>query len=167
MDTASLSRRFSVRPLQESDIEAIFHLCEKNTLYYQYCPPYVSRDTIRRDMQALPPGKEMRDKHYLGFFSGSRLTAVLDLIDGYPDPETAFFGFFMVDVSFQHQGIGSAVITELCESLKEQGFREIRLCRAKGNPQPEAFWRKNGFRETGVLYDTGTCTVIVLQKRLI
>ena len=34
--------------------------------------------------------------------------------------------------------------------LKGQGFEEVRLCRIRGNPQPEAFWHKNGFTDIGL-----------------
>ena len=34
----------------------------------------------------------------------------------------------------------------------------------EGNPQAEQFWCKNGFRETGVTYNSDEYTVIVAQK---
>ena len=166
MNTASLSAQYSVRALDERDTETVFRLCRENTLYYQHCPPFVTPESIRRDMHALPPGKQPEDKHYLGFFDGEELIAVLDLIDGYPTPETAFFGFFMTAVPLQRQGIGSRIIGEVCDDLKKQGYREVRLCRVAGNPQPEAFWRKNGFQETGLTSKTDLYTVIILRKEL-
>ena len=117
-------------------------------------------------MQTLPPGKEPRDKHYLGFFKGEELVCILDLINGYPDPPTAFWGFFMMAVPYQKQGIGSAIVSELCRALKDQGFREVRLCRVIGNPQPEAFWHKNGFTETGIINETENYTTAVMSRLL-
>ena len=166
IESAGLSRKFRVQPLTEDDIPRVFALCRENPLYYQHCPPFVTPESIRRDMQALPPGKEPQDKHYLGYFDGDELIAVLDLINGYPNPDTAFFGFFMVAAPYQGRGIGSAIISELCDMLKMQGFAEIRLCRVIGNPQPEAFWRKNGFAETGTAYNTDKYPVIVMKKEL-
>ena len=154
-DIAAFSEKYAVRPLTEDDIEAVFALCRGNPQYYEYCPPAVTRDSIRRDMQILPPGKGPEDKYFLGLFDGKDLAAVMDMIDGYPDPGTAYLGFFMVAAPYQHRGIGSAVIAGLCKALERQGFREIRLCRIKGNPQPEAFWHKNGFTELDLPYDTG------------
>ena len=49
----------------EEDIPEILALCEKNTLYYRYCPPFVSEQSIRDDMNALPPGKTVSDKYYV------------------------------------------------------------------------------------------------------
>ena len=166
MRTDEFSTRYRVRPLLEADIEQILKLCSGNPLYYEYCPPFVSAESIRSDMRALPPGKQAEDKHYLGYFDGADLIAVLDLIDGYPGPESAFIGFFMTESSLQGRGIGTEIIAELCAALKDQGFTEIRLCRAEGNPQPKAFWHKNGFAENGLSYNTNGYTVFVLRKVL-
>lgn len=166
MNIDGLSKEYRVRPLTEQDVEAIFSLCRENTQYYEYCPPFVTPDSIRRDMRMLPPGKQPEDKYYLGFFDGEDLIAVLDLVDGYPNPETIFFGFFMTALPVQHRGVGSRIISEVCASLKEQGYREVRLCRVEGNPQPEAFWRKNGFTETGLTSKEELYTVIILKKDL-
>ena len=69
-------------------------------------------------------------------------------------------------LSLQNAGVGSRIVGDLCAALRDEGFSAVRLGRAKGNPQPERFWRKNGFRETGVEYDAGGYTVIVLQRDL-
>ncbi len=166
VNITGLSGKYDVRPLTEAAIGAVFALCRENPQYYRYCPPFVTPDSIRRDMHTLPPGKEPRDKFYLGFFDGEELIAVLDLINGYPDPSTAFCGFFMLAASCQGHGTGSSIVSELCAALKEQGFSEIRLCRAEGNPQPEAFWRKNGFTETGITGSRENHTVIVMRREL-
>ena len=166
MNITTLSERYLVRELTEQDAETVFRLCRENPQYYEFCPPFVTPESVLRDMRMLPPGKGPEDKHYLGFFDGQDLIAVLDLIDGYPDPETAYFGFFMTALPLQHQGIGSRIITDVCDSLKKQGYHEVRLCRVEGNPQPEAFWRKNGFQETGLTSKQELYTVIILRKEL-
>ena len=160
------SDHYQVRRLTEEDVEVIFSLCKRNRLYYEYCPPFVTRESIRRDMQALPPNKSMEDKHYIGWFDKDSLIAVMDLVNRYPNAQTAFIGFFMMDVSVQRKGIGSAIISGLCECLRVQRYKAVRLGWVKGNPQSEAFWHKNQFVETGVTYDTDGYTVIVAQREL-
>ena len=169
MDVSRLSGRFFVQKLAEDDARTVYELCRKNPLYYRYCPPFVTEESILRDMRALPPRTAPSDKFYLGYYDGSRLIAVLDLILGYPAGEAAFIGFFMTDPAVQIQGIGSAIVGELCQALKKAGFAEVRLGWVKGNPQAEHFWRKNGFRETGITYETGDevpYTVTVARKSL-
>lgn len=166
MDIKLLSRRYFVRRLAEDDIAAIYELCRKNTLFYKYCPPFVTNERIVNDMKALPPNKDYDDKFYLGYYDGEKLIAVIDLILRFPNDDTAFVGFFTTDVSVQNSGVGSGIIDELSSYLKKTGFSSIRLGWVKGNPQAEHFWKKNGFAETGVTYDTDGYTVVVAQRIL-
>ena len=135
-------------------------------MFYQYCPPFVSEDLIRKDMRALPPKKTYADKFYLGYFDGDRLIAVMDYIRAFPNEQTTFLGFFMVERSVQGQGIGSGIISDLCDYLMKSGVSYIRLGWVKDNPQAEHFWHKNQFKETGVSYETDGYTVIVAQRDL-
>ncbi|MFR3728032.1 GNAT family N-acetyltransferase [Lacrimispora sp.] len=161
-----LSRRYKVKRLEEFDIPQIYDLCKDNSLYYQYCPPFVTHDSIKEDLNALPQGKTNREKYFVGFYQDNMLMAVLDVISGYPNEETAYIGFFMVSQQAQNKGIGTAIITEVCQSLKEIGFSYIRLAYVKGNPQSQAFWIKNNFKNTGKEAEAQGCKVVVLQKNL-
>ena len=161
-----LSGKYEVRRLSEADITEVLALCEKNTLYYQYCPPFVSEQSIHDDINALPPGKNMTDKYYVGYYEGERLIAVMDLIMAFPDKTTAFIGFFMTDVDVQSKGLGTSLMSELCCAMSQIGMKEVRLGWVKGNPQAEHFWKKNGFKETGATNETEEYTVIVAHKEL-
>ena len=70
----------------------------------------------------------------------------MDLITAYPDDETAFIGFFMLNIKYQHKGIAYRIIKESIEYLKTEGYKKIRLGADKGNPQSYSFWDKNGLR---------------------
>ncbi len=166
MEVSSLSERYGVRELGPYDVPEILEICRGNPLFYRHCPPPVSEKRIAEDMNALPPGKEKKDKHYLGYFDGKKLIAVMDLILGYPDGETAFIGFFMTDASVQNAGVGSGIVEELCAALSSMGFRSVRLGWVRGNPQAEGFWHRNGFAETGAAYDTDGYTVVVARREL-
>lgn len=165
MEIESLSKKYRVSKLGEKDIPAILKVCEGNPQYYAYCPPAVSAESIRQDMRALPPGKELQDKYYLGFWDGEILIAVLDLILEYPNKDTAFIGFFMMNQDMQGKGVGSDIVEEICTHLKEQ-FLAVRLGYVKGNPQSEHFWKKNGFLPTGVISKTEAYDVVVMEKRI-
>lgn len=70
----------------------------------------------------------------------------MDLITAYPDDETAFIGFFMLNIKYQHKGIASRIIKESIEYLKTKGHKKIRLGVDKDNPQSISFWKKNGYK---------------------
>lgn len=161
-----LSKQYTVKQLTGTDVAVVYALCKENPLYYQYCPPFVTEDSIRADMKALPPRKIKEDKYYLGFYESEALVAVMDLILGFPNDETAFVGFFMTNKQFQGKGIGTELMQEVYTYLKQCGFKFVRLCFAKGNPQSEHFWLKNGFIPTGVEVQNEGYVAVVLQKEL-
>ena len=146
MDVSLLSGRYQVRCLTPADVPEIYTLCKENPLFYRHCPPFVTEQSILDDMQALPPNKTSADKFYVGYYDGTNLIAIMDLIRAYPRDEIAFIGFFMTAADVQNAGIGTGIITELCGCLKDMGFSAVRLGWVPGNPQAVHFWHKNGFR---------------------
>ena len=146
MDINLLSKRFEVRRLDRNYVEMIYDMSYKNEIYYEYHPPFVTRESIIEDMEALPPQKNYDDKYYLGFFEDNLLVANMDLILGYPIEEIAFIGLFMTNVQYQNKGIGSNIIGDICNYLKQLGYKKVRLGVDKGNLQSYSFWSKNGFR---------------------
>lgn len=117
-------------------------MCQGNKLYYRYCQAELSREQILSDLYIRPEGLREDDKYYLGFFKDEVLVAVLDILDGYPDEETCFIGFFMVNILFQGQGIGSEIIESLLAYIKKVGKAKVLLGIDKGNSQSKAFWQK-------------------------
>ena len=72
----------------------------------------------------------------------------------------------MMELSLQGAGIGSMIITELCEYLYSLSYEYIRLGCVDGNKQSEAFWKKNQFTDTGFRNHTPDYTVIVMNRML-
>jgi RimJ/RimL family protein N-acetyltransferase len=108
----------------------------------------------------------LSDKYYLGFYQDGALIAVMDLISGYPNAENAFIGFFMTAQETQGKGVGSSIIAEICQFLKQAGFSFVRLGYAKGNLQSEAFWMKNKFEQTGEEVSADGYVLVVMQRCL-
>lgn len=153
-----MDRAMDVRPLTGADVEAVLKLCQGNPLFYAHHPPAPTRKRILEDMEALPPGKTLADKHFLGFWQGETLAGVMDLILGYPDDACIYIGFFMIDQALQGRGFGTGIVEAVLSRLRQAGFRRVELGIDRGNPQSQAFWVKNGFRETrrGLVYITMT-----------
>ena len=160
------SERYAARPLTASDADAILTLCAENEQFYRYHPPLATKESVLEDLSALPPGKSAADKHYLGFFDGEGLVAVLDLIERYPQEDGAYIGFFMTRKAVQGRGVGSALIGELLNELREEGFRRVRLAVDRGNPQSKAFWEKNGFVLTGEEMPHDASAYLLMEREL-
>lgn len=166
MEINKLSSNYHVRLLDYNDVNVIYNLCCGNELFYQYHPPFVTKESIMDDMQALPPGKTENDKYYVGYFKGKELAAVLDLILGYPNEKTVYFGFFMVDKVYQGKGIGTQIISECADYLAKLKFEKIRLAIDRGNPQSEAFWTKNGLKKTEEMVKNQESAYIPMERQL-
>ena len=160
------SERYAARPLTESDADAILTLCAENEQFYRYHPPLATKESILEDLTALPPGKNAADKHYLGFFDEEGLTAVLDLIERYPQEDGAYIGFFMTRKAVQGRGVGSALIGELLDELRKASCKKVRLAVDRGNPQSKAFWEKNGFALTGEEFPHGDSAYLPMERAL-
>lgn len=158
--------KYAVRPLTAEDAEEILALCAENGQFYRYHPPMATRENILADMTALPPGKCAADKHYLGFFDRETLVAVLDLIEHYPQHNTAYIGFFMTKKERQGCGLGTSLIGKLFDELRKEKFCRVRLAIDRGNPQSKAFWEKNGFALTGEEFPHDDSAYLPMEREL-
>ena len=140
-----ISDKYTVRTITEADVPMLYAWMQRNDQYYRYCGGETSPGRIRQDLTLCPPGIPLAQKYYVGFFAAGTLVAVMDLVDGYPDADTVFIGFFMMNKSLQGRGVGTALVSEVLAYLTALGFAAVRLGLDKENPQPNHFWRKNGF----------------------
>ena len=145
MDIKLLSKKYVVRRLDINDVDIIYDMSCKNEIFYKYHPPFVTKQSIVEDMEALPPNKSYDDKYYIGFFEDNTLVANMDLILGYPTEEIAFIGLIMTNVLYQNKGVGSQIVRDVCTYLKLLGYKKVRIGVDKENPQSNSFWNKNGF----------------------
>ena len=127
IEITELSTVYKIRKMEDSDAEEILNLCNENTQYYESCGKQPSKELILSDLHITPPGISEADKHYIGFFEKEKLIAVMDLIDGYPESDTAFIGFFMMRKDAQGRNIGSSIISEAAGYLKRTGKKRIML----------------------------------------
>ncbi len=140
-----LSDSHTIRRLTDADVPMLYAWMLRNDQYFRYCGGSTTPERVRQDLTLCPPGTTPAQKHYVGFFDAGTLVAVMDLIDGYPDADTAFIGFFMMNRELQGQGTGTAIVRDVLAALRALGYTAVRLGIDKENPQSNHFWRKNGF----------------------
>lgn len=166
MKIQQLSSRYTVKQFTEEDIPDIYALCKSNPTYYKHMKMEPTPENLKESMTALPRGMTMENKIFAGFYQGGCLIALLDLILGYPDCNTAFIGWFMMHKALQGEGIGSAIVKDILSCVKKEGFSYVRLGYIKGNAESESFWKKNGFLPTGSESKTDDYTIVVMERAL-
>ena len=145
IDITKISNKYSIRVLSVSGIDPILKIYKQNPLFYNYTSSQPTREQVISDMTITPRGIDPSDKYFFGFIENNDLIAIMDLVDGYPKPEIAFIGLFMMNQEYQGRQIGTEIISETAEYLRALGKAAIRLAIDKGNPQSTHFWKKNGF----------------------
>ena len=165
IDISLLSSHYDVRRLNDSDADDILSLCKENAQFYLYCEAQATKEQALDDMHVTPPGIDVSDKYYVGFYQEEELIAVMDLIDGYPEKGIAWIGFFMMDKNHQGKELGSAIISETVSYLKSIGMHAIRLGIDKGNPQSTHFWKKNDFKIIKEV-PRGEWAILVAERKL-
>ena len=166
IDVTRLSTRYAVRALTERDADAVLAIYRENGLFFRHCGAKPTREQVLEDMTVTPPKTATSAKHFVGFFREEELIAVMDLIDGYPTPDVAYLGLFMLKAAEQGKRRGSAILRETEASLKAEGFRAIRLAINKGNPQSTHFWQKNGYAILREVDKDGWGTLLEAEKTL-
>lgn len=166
MNIKEVSNEYSVKKLTEDDLILCYNLMKTNPLYFEHCPPKLTKDTPKNDMYALPPNKTYEDKYYIGFFLEKELIAIADIILKYPNNETVFLGFFMVDQKYQGKNIGSKIINEIEKYFGLIGYSYIRLGYVQTNPQSKKFWEKNKYIPTGLTAKTDDYDIVIMEKRI-
>lgn len=157
---------YPARRLTEADAAQVCALMQGNPLFYRYHPPQPTPESIRTDMTALPPGKAMEDKWFVGFYDGDCLIAVMDLILNYPAADTAFIGLFMTAHDRQGCGLGSRILRDCIARLAAAGYHRLRLAVDEGNPQSLAFWTKNGFVLTGEVHPNDFSAYLPMERSI-
>ena len=166
LNISQLSTKYRIKKMEEEDISRILNLENSNPLYFAYCPPRPCRETVLKDLKALPEGKSFEDKFYIGFFENDRLIAIMDFILSFPKEDTIFIGLFMMDSKESGKGKGSAIIIEALTAWKRAGYKKVRLAYMKGNMQSSSFWRKCGFTETGVEKENEQGVAVIMEKNV-
>ena len=99
MNLNSISTKYVLKKLDLNFSNIVYNLCKENKKYYKFRPPFVTIESIERDILSSPPNKNLDDCYYIGIFENNNLIAVLHLVDKYPNDKTVYIAFFMVKFS--------------------------------------------------------------------
>jgi len=165
LDIQSLGTGYEVRRLTEADITDVVLLMRSNRRHWRKMGVKPSRSRLTEIISSVPGATGGEDSYFVGFYDDDAdLVAVLDLICGYPEPDDAFIGWFMVDDAQQGRGVGSAIFADVRASMKAQGYDHLEVRCPKESAPSLAFWHAQGFELDGTQSDGGGYTVVGLQR---
>lgn len=159
-------KNYCVTPINNSNVNEVFDLCKHNNKYYSHLQETATLDGVKNIVNELPPNTTLDNKYFVGFYKDNKLVAILDLIDGYPNKNTAFIGLFMVDINLQGLGVGKGIISKLLKFLKSKKYSSCDLGVIETNIEAISFWEKLGFEKTGKIYNHEKYNVIMMSNKL-
>ena len=144
---ARLLPQWEIRPVGEDDFDAVLAMEERCGEFFALCGVPITAESMRRDMAELPPRCVPEQKHYAAFWKDGAPWIVLDVVEGWPRPGTAFVGLFIVDPALRRQGTGRTVMDAVLKAAKGAGFDRARLGCLLSNTAGHRFWEAMGFRD--------------------
>ncbi|MBL0612786.1 GNAT family N-acetyltransferase [Aeromonas jandaei] len=137
-----------LRRLQPSDAPALQRLLELAPAYQAAVSDEpLSAHAAEEELVACPPGLPLSAKHLIGRWEEGELTAVVDLLRGYPDSTTAYLGLLLVGEPWQGAGRGLALYRHACSLARSWGATRLRLSVIASNESALSFWQRRGFTE--------------------
>ena len=115
--------RWSVRPLTGEDLEA-----------------------SGLSLSSPHPRCQPQQEQVLALELEDRFVAVLDIITGYPRPNTLWIDQLQISGGLRRQGLGQEIISALCQAGAGAGLERIRLSCLQSDPGGRSFWEAVGFQ---------------------
>lgn len=97
-----------------------------------------------------PPGCDPGETQRLGLFQDRALVGVAELSFGFPAPGDGYLGLQILIPEARGKGLGRIFLREIEARARATGAGRLYLGVLEENPRGWAFWRREGFRETGV-----------------
>ncbi|WP_299907627.1 GNAT family N-acetyltransferase [uncultured Paracoccus sp.] len=97
-----------------------------------------------------PPGSDPAAAHRLGLFLDDRLSGLVELSFGFPEPEDAYLGLMILGPWAQGGGHGARALAHVEALARQAGCPRLYLGVLGRNPRGWAFWQREGFAATGV-----------------
>jgi len=120
---------------------------------------------------AVPPDFDAARKFVFGIELHGELIGCVDVLRGFPTREKAMLGLLLLKEKSQGKGYGREAYRLFESHLREWPEIEIvRISVVESNGEVLEFWKRLGFRDTGVrrAYECGTVAsqAIVMEKAL-
>ncbi|MBP3701622.1 MAG: GNAT family N-acetyltransferase [Lachnospiraceae bacterium] len=163
---------FTFQEIQtKEDITLAYELYRSNTAYFQLVSgKSPTRQDVMDDRDACPPGVFPTQKKYGMYLLDGIPVAIVDVLEGFPDPEVYYIGLFLIDGKHHREGLGRALYEQMEAEARVQGFRRMRLGVVDTNHRARSFWQAMDFSWVktveSTLHEGSRWTVEIMEKNL-
>jgi len=136
------------------DAEALQQLMELNADYtLRVQGTSVAEGAAIEALTALPPNTTNKQKFGFGLWEAGKLIAFADVIQSWPEPDTAHIGLLMTDPRRRGEGLGRQLHESIISEMSMvQGLMWLRISIVEANAEiAEPFWIKMGYTPTDVV----------------
>jgi ribosomal protein S18 acetylase RimI-like enzyme len=161
-------RLWDLSPDDRSEVQALAESCEDYYLETEGRRPGPA--DVASILAERPAGSHEHDKHVLGVRDDDgTLAALVDVVHGWPDPETWMIGLLLVSPDHRDHGLGARLVAALAADAADAGARRLRVGVLGERAAAVRFWERQGFgvvetvdRET----DSGAHELLVMVREL-
>ena len=141
-----------IRPLSpETDLPTVAAFLAEAADYWLMAEGAAPGPTAAADyFTDAPPGADPARSHRLGLFVEDRLSGLAELSFGFPTAEDAYLGLMILSPRLRGQGLGRIFLTRVETLARAAGSPRLYLGVLEANARGWAFWRREGFVETGI-----------------
>jgi RimJ/RimL family protein N-acetyltransferase len=146
--SAPLLEGFTVRPFEDRDAAPLQALFDADPEFFQGVN---GRDIPVTEIRgAIPPGRTLADKFFFAILKEDRVAGLIDIIGGYPEPDTWHLGFIFLAKEVRGGGVGRRALHAIYDWMKGQGATTIRLGVVEPNTRARWLYASEGFVFKGV-----------------
>jgi ribosomal protein S18 acetylase RimI-like enzyme len=140
-------REHAVRFMERNDEAQVRALLESDPDFFmstQGAPPRLI-DALSL-LNEIPEGKQLSDKFvYVVFNRNGDLSAVIDLLRGYPKDDIWYLGLIFVAPANRGLGLGTRALEAICAHVRQQGGHALRLGVVREHLRARALYDRTGF----------------------
>jgi ribosomal protein S18 acetylase RimI-like enzyme len=132
--------------LGELDLSRLTELCLDCTAFYELVEGQPATDaTAAEILGPLEPKYARGIKHVWGVEARGKLTAVAELLQGYPSTHEWYIGLLLVAPEQRRKGLGTEFCIMMLTWMAARGAKTVRLVVHQQNAVARRFWERQGF----------------------
>jgi ribosomal protein S18 acetylase RimI-like enzyme len=156
--------------LGAADRPRLARLCGEGTDFFELVEGQPGGATTADEILGpLPAHVTTGTKRVFGIEQGERLVGVIEILQGFPEPDEWQVGLLLISPEFRGAGLGTSAWLAMRDQISKQGGKLVRLVVQQQNPGARRFWGKHGFtveRETVLTVGKLASSVWVMRLHL-